>query len=840
MFKKKKKYTNKYKIAFKSIDDFVDIQEIYDDCIVLKDKSIITGIKISPTDIWTCQNARAEKIISDLRYAFNQINFPVYQALVYSPSSFEVLADSLAKEIETSSEAQQQIIIDDIEKLEEFSLNNKKVEFFAFIKHKNPRTIKKWNSILKTELSRGFFIKDCAFLDYQNYLNWLFDLDDNFLSKAYFKGKKLLDETVSKEEIKEKIQDIDIEIINEKKNDIKIKYRLFDITQSEEYFTINGRNYSVILAKALPKNFDVGILNYVGRNQNIKTFFITEESSLDLIKCVRKESKELNEKLITAVITKDKTREKALQKSIESLDQFAQEMVTNKDKTLDLSLALIVSHYDIKELKFIKKKIMDELRTLGFTVLSPRKLQLALYRYFNPIFSKDKIISDTLEMNIGFPISATSFALTYPYHFSENEDLNGFLFGYETNMKGRILFNPWYYVEQEQQAVHENRLTGNIILLGDTGSGKSTDLYLLFRYFVRRNNFILWIDPENKNKRETLSNGGTYLEFGNKDHMFNLFQLIRVSVDDDDIDRETLRRMMWDSEMAVINAIDTFKNVLILYNSGITDNTLAIVGTVAQRMYEKFGFLDHYNEDGIKVKAIHPTFENLKNTDYPTLSDFAETLLEVKARFQDINEDMFVRACEDLFLKITPMLSEHRYLFDGHTTVNIELREGNIIGIGTKRLYMLPDNAKNAVHYIVYSQAFNYCLDDKVKSAFIYDEAHTTMNNKNIITLLDQLTRRNRKYYNLNVLATQEPLDFSDDAQQSILNQTTYIICKWLSKDNALKKLQTMIGLDERDVRRISTFTRGDSYFMCGNKRFFMHTLLTIKEQQSKGNNYNV
>ena len=53
---------------------------------------------------------------------------------------------------------------------------------------------------------------------------------------------------------------------------------------------------------------------------------------------------------------------------------------------------------------------------------------------------------------------------------------------YEMNMNGRILFNPFLYMDEEERAVAENRLTGNIILLGDSGSGKSTDLYLLYRY----------------------------------------------------------------------------------------------------------------------------------------------------------------------------------------------------------------------------------------------------------------------------------------------------------------------------------------------------------------------
>lgn len=838
MFKKNKGYTKNYKKAFKSIDDLIDIKGIYDDCILLKDKTIVKGIKVSPIDIWTCQNAYAEKIINTLRYAFNQFNFPVYQALVFSPSTFAELSDSLIRELENATEVQQQIILDDIEKLEEFSLNNKKIEFFCFIKHKDERILKRRYNELISELSRGFYITDCAYLDYNKYLTWLFDLNDNFLSKAYFKGAILLDDSVSKEQVKEKIQDIDIEIINEEKKDLDIKYKLFEITKKEEYFTINGKYYSIIIAKSLPKNFDVGIINYVGRNQNVKTFFITKNSDLDLVKCIRKETKDLKEKLKSAVIRSDKTREKELQTSIQSLDQFAAEMVHNKDKTLDLSLAMVVSHYDFKEMMYIKKKFLDELRGLGFTVLAPKKLQFALYKYFNPIFNHDNLISDTLEENIGFPISTSAFALTYPYYFSTNEDLNGFLYGYETNMKGRILFNPWYYYDQESASVYENRLTGNIILLGDTGSGKSTDLYLLYRYFIRRNNFIMWVDPENKNKKETLNKGGTYLEFGNKEHMFNLFQLIRVSVDDDDLDIETLRRMMWDSEMAIINAIDTFKNILMLYNKNISDNTLAVVGTVAQKMYEKFGFLDSVDKNGVQIKAKYPTFDNLKNTDYPTLSDFADTLIEVKNIFEKMKEIKFANACEDLFLKITPMLSEHRFLFDGHTTIDIELRPGNVLGIGTKRLYTMTENVRNALHYIIYSQAFNYCLDDKVHSAFIYDEAHTTMNNSNIVTLLDQFTRRSRKYNNISLLGTQEPLDFSDGDQQSILNQTTYIICKLLSKRNALDKLQKMIGLDERDLKRISTFTRGDSYFICGNKSFFMHTLLTVKEQQQKGNNY--
>lgn len=835
MAAKKNGYTKKFNKAFKSIEQFMDIKEIYDDGILLKDKTMIKGFKIAPFDIWTCQSGMAEKMINTLRYAFNQFDFPVYQCLVYSPSSFEELSNSLTKELDDCSPIQQAIIIDDIEKLEEFSSNNKKVEFFLFIKHKNPRILQKWYSVLMTELSRAYIVKDCGYLDYITYINWLFDLDDNFLTHAYYKGHTMIDSSMTDEEVKEIKQNIDIEIIDEKKKK-DYEYKLFDIQEHNEYFKINDKYYHLILLRAFPSEFDVGILNYIGRNQYVKTFFMTQKSELDLVKHVRKENKDLRDKLKTAIVTKDLTREEELRTKIMSLEMFANEMVRNRDKTLDMSVALVISHYDYKEMLYIKKKLTDELRNLGFTVFSPKMLQLALFKYMNPIFSKDNILSDTLEFNIGFPMSTTSFALTYPYHFSTNEDKNGFLYAYEMNMNGRILFNPRLYREDEDLSVMENRLTGNIILLGDTGSGKSTDLYLLYRYFIRRNWFIMWIDPENKNRKETINNGGTYLEFGNKENMFNLFQLTRVSSDEDDpIKRQ---QKMWDSELAVVNAIDTFKNVLILYTKNISDNTLSMVGMVAQEMYKKFGFLDYEDENGILIKAKYSSFENLKNTDFPTLSDFAAILSEEIQLYEQAGKTKIADACMDLLIKINPMLSEHKFMFDGYTTINIDLRPGNIIGIGTKRLYTMSANLRDALQYIIYVQAFNYCLDDSITSAFMFDEAHTTMTNKQIISLLNQFTRRNRKYDNINVLATQEPLDFSDKEQEAIFNQSTYIIVKRLAKDNSLKMLQKMVGIDERDVRRIATFNRGDSYFVCGSKSYFMHTLLTVKEEQAKGNNY--
>ena len=116
-----------------------------------------------------------------------------------------------------------------------------------------------------------------------------------------------------------------------------------------------------------------------------------------------------------------------------------------------------------------------------------------------------------------------------------------------------------------------------------------------------------------------------------------MFQLTRVSTDEED-DKKKRHLEMFDSEMAVINAIDVFKNVLLMYNDNISDNTLAVVGMVAENMYKRFGFLNDVDDNGVITKAKYPTFENLKNTDFPTLSDFANSLLDIMNEFNEMGK----------------------------------------------------------------------------------------------------------------------------------------------------------------------------------------------------------
>lgn len=818
----KKKYTKSYKKAFRSIDEFIDIKHIYSDTIILKDGSIIKGIKLTPFDIWTAGNEEAANAISILSYAFKQFSFEIYQCLVYSPNTMDLMITTLLNKIESSSDIQKNILLEDIAKIHYFSENNKKVEFFLMIKNKNERQLMRNYNQMINELSRFFLCTALSYIDYITYINWTLDVDIGVISRGYYQNKNFI---VDEKELAPETESVEKENNHSIDMPISDYYKLYTIDEDITHFQINDRYYSLILVKSLPTEHMVGLLNYVGKNQNIKTYFSTKESLLDLTEHIKKEVGELEQNLKEARTQKDLNGEEKIRKKLLSLNSFVKEMNKNSDKTLDMSLCFIVSHDDFDEFKHLRNRFIAALKSDGFKVFIPKRLQLALFKYFNPIFSKDARLTNTLNLNVGYPISTTSFALTYPYHYSYLEDPNGFLYGYETNLNGAIVLDPFFYRNNENESVYFNRLTGNTIILGKTGSGKTADTHLFVRYCIRENLFLMWVDPENKNKRVAIQNGGTYIEFGDKESRFNVWQLTRVSSDEED--KKKRESQTWDTDLAIVNAIDRFKNAMKLYSPEISKKTLNMVGIIANQMYDDFGI------------SQLKTFKHLKNTEFPTMSDFANTLIKMLNDFKNgqTKNDKFAEQCENLLIEITPWLEEHRFLFDGPTTANVDLRPGNIVAIGTKRLYQMDTNVSDALYYIICDMATSYCLQDEVDSAIIIDECHIVIKNHFITTLIDQLFRRSRKYDNLSILATQEALDF-DKNKAAILSETTYIIVKIQNTRAALNKLNEMIGLDDTTLNRISQFKRGDSYFICGNQKFYMHTLLTLKEKEGMATGY--
>lgn len=594
--------------------------------------------------------------------------------------------------------------------------------------------------------------------------------------------------------------------------------------EGRDYYAINDTYYSLIVVTQFPDESYFGMFNDWGNKQHIKCFIKTKPSELDLRTHLTREVKAIEQKHRNANFAREKALEEEYRKQLESINEFIASLSHSRDKTLDVSVAFVVSHTEKKEMEIMRKELSSSLLNDGCRTYVPKYTQVSFLKYFVPFFSSRKALTTMQEFNIGNPIGSSAFAIGYPFVFVEKKDINGFLYAHEINTKGSILWNPSLYFEDEDIAVEQNILDGNIVLIGSRGSGKTTDMFLITRKAIRSKHFVMWIDPENTNKKYTLSNGGSYFEFGSDTFMFNPFHLIRVSNDNED--EEVKYEAMWNTEMAINQAIDHLKSILRLYQKEITDNALSKVGEIARLTYESKGITDS------------ELFDKFEATDFPTLSDFANILDNAINEISNERESLNYTALEELRLKITPMMEEHKHYFDGHTTVDIELRPGNMIGIGTKNLYM-KEQLQDALYFIIYNHAFNYCLDKDVPSTFIYDEAHTNLDRPMTRDLLDTFTRRSRKYLNHCVVGSQEVLDFEDkNGNAGIINNSSYIIIKHLQNENSFTALKRIVGASDDEIAIMRSFTRGDSLFISGNQKYFTHTLLSDREKFEKGNNY--
>ena len=573
-----------------------------------------------------------------------------------------------------------------------------------------------------------------------------------------------------------------------------------------------------LLVTALPRIFDMGMLSMYTSNPTIKVYMQTEKMRLN---CAALLKKEYNEKKRECEQSNyDPQKRQLLLSELQSLNTYIQEIIQNGDSTHNVIIIFTVQADNHKELNARANELKLRLHSDGFKVAGVNLMQENMLKIGTPIFYESGL-HKTIEQNIGIPLPSLGLAGLWPYVFETMKDPQGFILGYETGNHGIICFDPYYYRSNKQQAALEKRFNGNMVLVGTSGAGKTTTMDLIVLYLRRMKKKIIWIDPENKNYYITKKYGGTYVNWGRKNNIINIFDLKPISVEDDEDPN-----VMWDTETAIYNVVDDIKITLRYLMSSISDDTLNIVGDITKKVYQNAGI------------SLTGSFKGLTYEDFPTFSDFDHVIDQEIKKESKKKSSKRLNLLEDLKLKITPLLNEWSMYFNGHTTIKITDDPGQIISFGTKVLYNKSAELKNALNRIMYQYAWSLCLDDREDSAFLFDEAHTQIHDVITAELIAQFVRRSRKYRNLSIIGTQEPKDFAVKEVlvhgKSIFNSCAYKIIMSLEHD-AVNDLRKLCTLNDNECNLIEQFLQGDALFIAGNRRIPIHVVATERELSEMG-----
>lgn len=588
--------------------------------------------------------------------------------------------------------------------------------------------------------------------------------------------------------------------------DIKSQIAPKGLEFKPSHFIISDKYACILTTISYPKYIPVGFLSNLTSMSGIKVVIKHIPLPFSVItKMLNKEIADLKQRYADE---HDKTMLERIRQDYESLESFIQQLAATQAKIYDFQMHIMITANSEEELNNKKFQIKNYLEAMQMKAVPLRFEQEKVLKSILPIYEKQDI-----EDRIGTPIPAPTIAAMYPFIFDSIKDPGlSTLLGVDFS-GGVILFNQFLYQIKKEH----NRNNANMILLGTSGSGKSTAAKIMLRTHIRNNAQIVVIDPEGELEEMTNRYGGDFIDLG-KGGEYGMVNPLEVIMD---ADEEEISEGL--GYTVLTRTLQTIKAFMKYYDPTITEDVLNMFSEVVQETYQRFGV--NFDTD----------FSTFTSNDYPTFKDVYAT---IKGRLASMTEKTQEKdVMEKLELKIRPIVKELKYYFDGHTTIK---SNSKFIVFNIKELMNADENIRNSLFFNILKYAWGLTLNKNTNTILMVDEAHVLMSNKNTLgaDFLAQIQRRARKYNTGTIIITQQPSDFSDPAVitqgKAIFDNASYYLVMGLKKQ-AAEDLSLLIDLNDNEKESIKAYSQGEALFVCGSRRMRINVIATEQELDSFG-----
>ena len=571
------------------------------------------------------------------------------------------------------------------------------------------------------------------------------------------------------------------------------------IVASDKYMTI----LSVV---GFPRYVGVGFLSNITNMPGVK--IVIKHIPVPFSTLTKMLNKELASMKIRYQEEKDATYQESIRQDYETLESFIQQLAAAQSKTFDFQMHIVISGDSKEDLELKKVQIKNYLDAMQLRAIPLRFEQEQVLKSIIPVFPKQEI-----EERIGTIMPSPTMAGMYPYIFDSIKDPGpSVLLGTDFS-GGVVMFNQFLY----QMRKEHNRVNANMIILGTSGSGKSTAAKLMLRTAIRNGYKIVAIDPENELKEMAESVGGDTIDLG-KGGEFGLINPFEVLID---ADEDEIRQGL--GYTVLTKTLQFLKAFMKYYDPSIEEDVLNLFIELTQETYQRFGI-------GFNTDFSHFTSEN-----YPTFDDVYTTIKGKLTSMTDMTHERDIM--ERLELKIRPLTNELRFYFNGKTTI---APRSNFIVFNIRELMNTDVNIRNALLFNVLKYAWSLCLDASQNTVLMVDEAHVLLSGGNVLgaDFLAQIQRRSRKYNTGNIIITQQPSDFTPQAVltqgKAIFDNASYYLVMGLKKQ-AVEDLSLLIDLNDNEKESIKRYSQGEALFVCGSRRMRITVIVTPEELDSFG-----
>ena len=408
--------------------------------------------------------------------------------------------------------------------------------------------------------------------------------------------------------------------------------------------------------------------------------------------------------------------------NLQDVATIVAQMHRNREPLLHTAVYIELSAHHMDQLKLLQTEVLTELIR---SKLNIDRLMLRQQQGFLCVMPSGwNVFGDQFER----VLPASSVANLYPFNYSGKTDQHGFYIG-------RDKFGSNVLVDFNKRA--DDKTNANILILGNSGQGKSYLLKLILCNLRESGMNVICLDPEMEYEDLTNNLGCCFIDLMSGEHIINVLEPKTWDENGSPDDKDAPQAFRCTSKLS--QHISFLKDFFRTYKD-FTDRQIDVIEIMLQKLYEKWDITDHSN------------FDRLKPADYPILSDLY-ALIEAEYKNFDTGSRQLYTAelLQEILLGLHSLCkgSEAKF-FDGHTNIT----DGSFITFGVKGLLQASKSIRNAMLFNVLSYMSNELLTTGNTAASI-DEFYLFLTNLTAVEYVRNFMKRVRKKDSAVILASQ-------------------------------------------------------------------------------------
>ena len=467
-------------------------------------------------------------------------------------------------------------------------------------------------------------------------------------------------------------------------------------------------------------------------------------------------------------------------------------MRKNSEPLIHCAVFIELSARDPDSLRALRDEVTSEL------IRSKLGADRLLLRQREGFLSSNPAGRNTFGSQFERVLPAKSVANLYPFNYSGKTDPNGFYIG-------RDRYGSNIIVDLDRRT--DDKTTANVLILGNSGQGKSYLLKLLLCNILESGKSAICLDTEHELVDLCSNLGGCFIDLMSGQYRINPLEpkLWDDGSEGDDPDAPAAFRQ----KTRLSQHISFLKDFFRAYKE-FSDRHIDTIELMLGRLYAKWGMDDDTD------------FQPLSPRDYPVLSDLYDVIEEAYRNYDSEEYPLYPRELlQEVLLGLHSMCrgAESKF-FNGHTNITTS----RFLVFGVKGLLQASRNVKNALLFNVLSYLSDKLLTEGNTAAGL-DELYIWLSNLTAIQYIRNSLKRVRKKESSMILASQNLEDFDVDGVRELTRPLFAIPPhQFLFNAGSVDKKFYMdnLQLEPAEFELIRYPQRGVCLYRCGNERYLL------------------